>query len=87
MSDPVHVCPHCGKAMKKWASPVESNWGGAIRYVCFEDDCPYYVRGWDWMMQKYGVRSSYRHSLNPENGFAGPLPVCSAEHLRPGIVG
>ena len=86
MSDTIYNCPHCGEKMKKWQSPDESNWGGAIKYVCFSDECPYYVRGWNWMKEQYGVSSSYRSSINPESGRASPLPVASPEHLKPGII-
>ncbi|MEW6442158.1 MAG: ogr/Delta-like zinc finger family protein [bacterium] len=86
MTNTSYSCPHCGRQMSKWVSPVESDWAGETKYVCFHDECPYYVRGWAWMMEKYGTRCSYRHSLNPETGSSGPLPVCSPDHLRPGIV-
>ena len=86
MVEEVHVCPHCEKPMNKWESPIESNWAGEIRFVCFNDECPYYVRGWVWMDEQYGQKSSYRHSLQPETGATGPLPVASSDHLRPGII-
>jgi hypothetical protein len=81
-----YVCPHCGQEMRKWKAPDDSVWGGETKYVCFFDDCPYYVRGWAWMEEKYGSRSSYRHSVNPRTGIAGPLPVASPGHMKPGIV-
>lgn len=86
MSDKEYSCPHCGKKMNKWRSPDESNWGGGLKYVCFFDECPYYVRGWAWMEEKYGTNASYRHSIDPDTDFEGPLPVASADHLKPGIV-
>jgi hypothetical protein len=86
MSHEEYLCPHCGQKMKKWQAPDDSAWGGETKYVCFYDDCPYYVRGWAWMEEKYGTRSSYRHSVNPATGCTGPLPVASADHMKPGIV-
>lgn len=86
MNEKQFVCPHCGERMRKWQAPVDSSWGGETKYVCFYDECPYYVRGWTWMDEKYGSRSSYRHSVNPETGASGPLPVASADHLKPGII-
>ena len=80
------ICPYCKKEMLKWASPGESSWGEGIHYVCFNDDCPYYVRGWKWMMDKYKVNASYRHHYNPETGETGPIPVWDKDALRNAIV-
>ena len=38
------------------------------------------------MEEQYGTKSSYRHSINPNNGVSGPLPVASPDHMKPGIV-
>lgn len=72
-------CPHCNQPMKKWKIPPDSTWNEEFHWVCFNDECPYYVRGWEWMVQKYNHRSSYRHRMNPSNGTCGPLPVWSPE--------
>ena len=86
MSEEKYLCPHCGNEMKKWQAPIDSDWMGAIKYVCFEDECPYYKRGWKRMDQRYGAPASYRHSLNPETGSTGPMPVSTPHDLKPGII-
>jgi hypothetical protein len=86
MSEINDKCPHCGQKMSKWVPPPDSNWGPAMQYVCFNDDCPYYVQGWEWMKSQYNHKASYRHRYDPETGSSGPLPVWSAEALRQGIV-
>jgi hypothetical protein len=72
--------------MNKWQAPVDSDWIGALKYVCFNNECPYYVRGWKWMDEKYGNKSSYRHSINPQNGKTSPLAVAYPEHMIEGII-
>ena len=84
-ADPL-ICPHCGQKLKKWETPPESTWGTDFQYVCFNDECPYFVRGWDWMKEKYNATASYRHRYNPRNGEAGPLPVWSYNAMKNSIV-
>ncbi|MFC2171923.1 ogr/Delta-like zinc finger family protein [Acidobacteriota bacterium] len=79
-------CPHCGAKMKKWANPEDSTWGEGFHFVCFNDECSYFVRGWKWMTEKYNVRSSYRHCFNPKTGKKGPLPVWSYDALKGSII-
>ncbi|MBU1320658.1 MAG: ogr/Delta-like zinc finger family protein [candidate division Zixibacteria bacterium] len=86
MEDDKTTCPHCGVKMLKWAAPAETSWGSDIQYVCFNDDCPYYVKGWEWMKGHYEQNVSYRHKYNPQTGELGPIPVWSSEALRNCIV-
>jgi len=70
-------CPHCGAAMKKWKIPGDSTWVEDFHWVCFNDQCDYYLKGWEWMMTQYQQKASYRHRMNPRTGESGPLPVWS----------
>ncbi len=79
-------CPHCGVKMVKWQPPVEANWGTHPQYVCFNDECSYYVKGWEWMSSQYQQKVSYRHRLDPKTGVAGPIPVWSQSALRDRII-
>lgn len=79
-------CPHCGLRMVRWANPEGSTWGGEYQHVCFDDQCPYFVRGWAWMMSRYNIAASYRFRLDPMTGDQGPLPVWSASDFRAGVI-
>jgi hypothetical protein len=80
------TCPHCGSKLRQWANPQMSTWGGEFQLVCFNDECPYFVRGWQWMKQSYNVDASYRYRIDPETGEFGPLAVWSWDALRSGIL-
>jgi hypothetical protein len=80
------VCPYCEMPMYRWATPTMSTWGSDYIYVCFNDDCSYFVRGWKWMMEQNNVRASYRHKYDPTTGEKGPIPVWSYDALKNGII-
>ncbi len=82
-------CPWCGQRMKLWQppeTPWEMDYGVELLHVCFNDDCPYFLRGRQWC-RRNGMRcSTYRHSRNPVTGKEGPLPVPTRWALRAGIL-
>ncbi len=81
-----YTCPHCGQELKKWATPQMACWDTDFHYVCFNDECPYYKRGWNWMRTQFQQNASYRFRLDPTTGESGPLPVWSKMALKSGII-
>jgi hypothetical protein len=82
-------CPHCGEKMKKWAvpeNPFAYTWDNDFMYICFNDACPYFVRGWDFMCREGNRGVSYRLMYNPEKDRCMPVPVPSHMALREGII-
>jgi hypothetical protein len=75
----VPKCRHCGAEMKRWKVPPDSTWNEEFHWVCFNDECAYYVRGWAHMQEKFNQTASYRHRMNPTTGACGPLPVWNPE--------
>ena len=82
-------CPHCGEKMLKWAvpeNPFEVTWDNDFMYICFNDACPYYVRGWDFMYREGSRSCSYRLMYNPEKDCCMPVPVPTPKALRESII-
>ena len=83
------ACPYCGEKMKKWAVPENpfcQTWDNDYMYICFNDECPYFVRGWDWMYRDTHLGMSYRCMYNPETNHCMPIPVPTPNALKDGIV-
>ncbi len=78
------TCPHCGARLEPFALP--DTFDHEYDLACFNDACPYYVRGWTWMEQQYGVRSSYRYRVDGQNGLSSPLAVWSSKAIRSSII-
>ncbi len=79
-------CPDCNEPLTKWENPELNSWSGEYQYVCFNDECPYFVRGWNWMLEKFNKKASYRYRFDPATGERGPLPVWSKNALRSNIL-
>jgi hypothetical protein len=79
------TCPHCRAPLARLKAETEV-FGHTHDLACFNDDCPYYVRGWSWMEQHFGVRVSYRYRIDADSGYASPIAVWSPEALRSSIL-
>ena len=81
-TEDAHRCPHCDAQLKALPIPPGGGYDEEFHEVCFNDDCPYYKRGWDHMWNNYQVKSSYRYRLNPRTGKDSPLAVWSEDALK-----
>jgi len=75
-------CPHCGAEMSLWEVPPFSfsdglGWGAPYLFVCFNDECPLYVRGWDNIQENYAFNASYRCMCYPGKKNFECIPVFS----------
>jgi len=79
------VCPHCGAEMDPIETPLDSSWGGEIHYVCFNDECLYFVKSWQ-AMENQGIEcAGYRCRID-SRGKCGPVAVLTSEDLKECIV-
>jgi SAM-dependent methyltransferase len=80
------TCPYCGIRLKKWRVPQTpfTEWPNEFQYICFNDECEYYIRGWESMASQ-GNPGSYRLMYNPMTDSCHPIPVFNHLTLRDGI--
>jgi ribosomal protein L37AE/L43A len=77
-------CPHCGEEMNIWEVPPINvgdglGWGVPFLFMCFNDECPLYTKGWDDLMDNYAQRASYRCINYPGTDQFELIPVFSAD--------
>ncbi len=75
------ICPHCGTTLERFELP-DAGFDHPYDLACFNDECSYYVRGWTWMSEHFGVNTSYRYRVDSQSGQASPIPVWSPTALR-----
>jgi len=80
------ICPYCGQKMSRWEGGATQSWGSEYQYICFNDECGYYQRGWDHTFRRIGIKASYRHRYDPATGQCGPFPVSSEIAGKDGII-
>lgn len=81
-------CPYCGAKLRRWQVPLTpfSEWDQEYLYVCFNDACPYVLRGWDTMARQGNVGASYRLAYTRERDAFSAIPIPSLRALKEGIV-
>lgn len=77
------VCPHCSREMDIWEIPPVAvgdglGWDSPYLFVCFNDECPLYLSGWDNLMENYAQHASYRCIKSPNSEHFEMMPVFSA---------
>jgi SAM-dependent methyltransferase len=72
-------CPYCEEPLTKFelANSPFCEWPNPFMYVCFNNDCPYLVGGWQVMNEQGNPGFSYRLMYNPEQDRCLPVPVPS----------
>ncbi len=76
-------CPHCNEEMKLWEVPPITfsdglGWGTPFLFLCFNDECPLYTKGWKDMEENYAQRASMRCFNYPGTEQFECMPVFSS---------
>jgi hypothetical protein len=77
------TCPHCKLVMEKMDAR-HLDWDAPYLWVCYNDECTLFKKGWNHMMDTVGQHVSYRFMIHPQNGQTGVIPAFSHEYLEKG---
>jgi SAM-dependent methyltransferase len=80
-------CPHCEQRLSRWHVPQTPfiEWSSTYQFICFNDHCPHYVRGWT-TFENQGIPGSYRFMYDPDSCGCHSVPVLTPTALRASIV-
>jgi hypothetical protein len=82
------ACPYCQEKLSLWEVPDDPciDWPEEYLYLCFNDACPFLVRGWRFMWEQGTPGHSYRYLFNPRTGASVTVPVRGLDDLKAGVV-
>ena len=77
------ICPHCKKEMSLWEVPDIPmgdglGWGTPYLFVCFNDECSSFRKGWDEIKESMEFSASYRCINSPGDEHFEYMPVFSS---------
>ena len=85
------ICPHCHKKMNKWQVPPFNfsdglGWCTDHLYICFNDECSFFVNSWSHMENEFGQDMGYRCMIHPDSKEVGAVPAGSRDAMKGNIL-
>lgn len=85
------TCPHCNRPLTRTTAPDPSffdgmGFGSEELMICFNDECPLYVKAWKVMSERYKKHGSQRFYMDPTDGDQGALPIAHKGAMKGDIV-
>ncbi|MFP3982282.1 MAG: zinc ribbon domain-containing protein [Desulfurivibrionaceae bacterium] len=79
-----HFCPYCNSRLTCCQTPIIPvgdglGWGSEVMFICLNNECPPYVKGWQHIEEQYGHFGSYRHMQLPGEKRGEMMMVGSSE--------
>ncbi len=86
-----HYCPHCSGDLTLCHSPAVHvgdglGWGSEYLFICLNDKCPLFVKGWDYIANQYGHVGSYRYMEIPNSKETYTMMVAGKDAFTGSIV-
>jgi hypothetical protein len=87
----VHICPHCKTQMSCCEAPPIHigdglGWGSEVMFICLNDDCTLFIKGWEYVDRQYGHVASYRYMELPGSKESNVMMVGSEDAFKSSII-
>lgn len=89
--DEEHFCPHCNEKMSCCEAPPVHigdglGWGSEVLYICLNDYCPLFLKGWENIETRYGHHASYRYMELPGSKEGNFMMVGNKDAFKGSVV-
>ncbi len=89
--DEVKTCPHCNQTMSCCEAPPIHvgdglGWGSDVLFICLNDTCPLFLRGWEKIEKQFGHHASYRYMELPGSPEGNYMMVGNADAFKACII-
>lgn len=86
-----HVCPHCKQDMSCCEAPAIHvgdglGWGSDVLFICLNDYCSLFLKGWDHVDGQYGHHASYRYMELPGSKEGNVMMVGNKDAFKASVV-
>jgi hypothetical protein len=86
-----HFCPHCKSKLTCCETPPFHigdglGWGAEVMFICLNDECSVFTKGWEHIEAQYGHNGSYRYFLLPGEAKGDFVMVGSSEAFTGSII-
>ncbi len=89
--DEVKTCPHCQQTMSLCEAPPIHvgdglGWGSDVLFICLNDNCSLFLKGWEQIERQYGHHASYRYMELPGSPEGNCMMVGNADAFKACVV-
>ncbi len=86
-----HICPHCNQKMSCCEAPAVHvgdglGWGSDVLFICLNDYCSLFLKGWDHIEGQFGHHASYRYMELPGSKESNVMMVGNKDAFKGSIV-
>ncbi len=84
-------CPHCKSKLSCCEAPPIHvgdglGWGSEVMFICLNDGCSLFLRGWEQIELKYGHHASYRYMELPGSPEGNLMMVGNADAFKACVI-